>query len=116
MTNIHSFDHDLVKLVVDRIVEQGPGYYRAIQKSAETAQQGCSFAADAIAFCERLIRKEDTLENLQRGLQDIIQVANSAHEGANDMNTQFKQVRVELFKVCSPFLHYNFLGTRTLLH
>lgn len=105
MTNIHSFDHGLVKLVVDRIVKQGPGYYGAIQKSAETAQQGCSFAADAIAFCDRLTRKEGTLENLQRGLQDIRQMAKRAHEGANDMNKEFKRVRVELFKVRFLFLY-----------
>lgn len=68
-------------------------------KSGETAQQGCTFARDAIAFCGRLVRAKDSLENLKRGLQDVRAIAETAHEGSKAMNSKFKRVRTELFKV-----------------
>ena len=82
------------------MVQQGPSYYLAINKSAWTAQQGCIFASDAITFCDRLILGRDTLEALQRGLQDVMQIAREAHAGSVAMIVQFRNVRTELFKAC----------------
>lgn len=87
--------------MVDRIVKQGPAYYSAIYKSADTAEKGCFFAKDAVAFCERLITQSDPLSDLVRGLQDIIEIADQAKKGAEDMRGQFRKIRVELFEV--PF-------------
>lgn len=102
LTDPHSFDHPLVEVVIKKIVLQGPDYYLAIQKSAETAAKGCSFASDAIAFCQRLIenRANDSVEALSRGLQDIQLIAKTAHEGSKDMNNRFRSVRKGLFQVC----------------
>ncbi|KIM85565.1 hypothetical protein PILCRDRAFT_816762 [Piloderma croceum F 1598] len=94
-----SFDNPLVKATVDRIVKQGPAYYRAIHQSAETAQNGCSFARDAIDFCQRLLRAEDSVDTLKSGLEDIKQVAKIAHQGSTEMNKLFKLVRTELFQI-----------------
>lgn len=80
-------------------MKQGPAYYSAIHKSTDTAENSCSFAKDAVAFCERLMLQKDTLPTLIRGLQDIIQVAEQAREGAEDMGKQFRNVRIELFNV-----------------
>lgn len=85
--------------MVDRIVMQGPSYYSAIRQSAKTAQEGCSFAQDAIAYCKRLIRAEDSPDTLKSGLHDIQEIAKRAHRGSEEMQSQFKRVRVELFKV-----------------
>jgi hypothetical protein len=86
--------------MVDKIAKQGPSYSRAIQKSVETARRGCSFASDAIDFCKRLQKAEDSVETLRAGLNDTKEVAKDAHQDAQDMYHQFKDVRVELFKVC----------------
>lgn len=94
------FDHELVEDMVSRMTRQGPAYYLAINKSAWTAQQGCLFASDAIAFCDRLILRKDALEALQRGLKDVMQIAREAHAGSIAMVVQFRDVRMELFKVC----------------
>lgn len=80
-------------------MKQGPAYYRAVQKSSETAQKGCSFARDAIDFCQRLHRAEDSVDNLKSGLDDIKQVAKSTHIGSIEMNKLFKLVRTELLQV-----------------
>jgi hypothetical protein len=85
--------------MVSRIVAQGPYCYRAVHKSAEVARNGCSFAMDAMDFCKRLFRGEDSLEALEFGLENIKDVANSAHQDAEEMHKQFKRIRVELFKV-----------------
>ncbi|KIM85557.1 hypothetical protein PILCRDRAFT_337210 [Piloderma croceum F 1598] len=97
--SINSSRHPLIKEMVDKISKQGPGYYRAIQKSAETARRGCSFASDAIDFCKRLLKAEDSVETLRAGLDDIKEVAKYAHQDAQDMYQQFKDIRVELFKI-----------------
>jgi len=97
--NVNSFDNPLVQAMVDNIINQGPRYYFAIQKSAETAQKGCSFAADALDFCQRLFRAEDSVDTAKAGLDNIKQVAKSAHLGSTEMNSLFKFVRIELFKV-----------------
>ena len=86
--------------MVSRMTQQGPSYYLAINKSASTARQGCLFVRDATAFCDRLILGKDTLEALQRGLQDVIQIAREAHVGSKAMVVQFRDVRTELFKAC----------------
>ena len=85
---------------MSRLTQQGPLYYQAINKSVWTAQQGCLFARDVIAFCDRLILGKDTLEALQRGLRDIMQIAREAHAGSIAMIVQFRDVRAELSKVC----------------
>ncbi|KIM79180.1 hypothetical protein PILCRDRAFT_570929 [Piloderma croceum F 1598] len=94
-----SFDNPLVKATVDRIVKQGPAYYRAIHQSTETAQNGCSFARDAIDFCQRLLRAEDSVDTLKSMLEDIKQVAKIAHQGSTEMNKLFKLVRTEIFQI-----------------
>lgn len=94
--------------MVGKIIKQGPAYYQAIQKSSETAGQGCSFAKDAISFCQRLIECNDTIPNLRRGLQDVKDMARTAHEGSTDMKKRFKDVRAELFKV-NWFYAFNIL-------
>jgi hypothetical protein len=99
----HSFNDPLVKTMVDKVIKQGPSYYCAIQKSTETAQKGCSFAADAMDFCQRL-RAEDALAATRARLDTIKQVAKSAHACSKEMNSLFKLVRVELFKVRSHTL------------
>jgi hypothetical protein len=99
--------------MVEKIVQQGPPYYSAIQKSADSAQKGTFFAKDAIDFCERLIRAKDSLENLKSALEDIRQVARTAHEDSKEMNRQFKRIRSELFKV--RFLRPITYSSRTLL-
>jgi hypothetical protein len=101
--------------MVDKIAKQGPHHYRAIQKSAETARRGCSFASDAIDFCKRLLKAEDSVETLRAGLDGIKEVAKYAHQDAQDMHQQFKDIRVELFKVlatsptCNGFLRHQIL-------
>jgi hypothetical protein len=75
------------------------GYLGAIQNSADTAQQWSSFASEAVAFCDRLIDGKDSLEVLETGLQDTIEVAESARERSKLMSEQFRQVRSELFQV-----------------
>ena len=99
--NANSFDHPLVEEIVERISQQAPGYYRAVHKSAETAHKGCSFARDAVDFCKRLIRAKDSVEALMEGLDNIKEVAKTAHEDSEEMYQQFKHIRVELFKVRS---------------
>ncbi|KIM73979.1 hypothetical protein PILCRDRAFT_14796 [Piloderma croceum F 1598] len=89
----------VIKEIVVKQPKQRSGYYRAIQKSAETAQRGCSFASDAIDFCERLLKAEDSVETLRVGLDNINDVAKYAHQDAQDMYQQFKDIRVELFKI-----------------
>ena len=96
---VNSFDNPHIQGMVDKIINQGPRYYPAIQKSAETAQKDCSFAADALDFCQRLFRAEDSVDTAKAGLDNIKQVAKSAHLGSTEMNTLFKLVRIELFKV-----------------
>jgi hypothetical protein len=100
--HVNSFDNPLIKTMVDKVIKQAPSYCHAIQKSADTAQRGCSFAADAIDFCQRLLRAEDSVETLRSGLNIIKQVAKSAHLGATEMNSLFKVIRIELFKVRLP--------------
>jgi hypothetical protein len=85
--------------MVDKVIKQGPAYYNAIQKSGETALKGCSFTRDAINFCQRLIRAVDSVDSLKSELNNIKQVAKSAHIGSTEMNSLFKLVRIELFKV-----------------
>ena len=97
--SINRSPHPLIKEMVDNIAKQGPAYYRAIQKSAETARRGCSFASDAIDFCNQLRKAEASVEMLRAGLDDIKEVAKYAHQEAQEMHQQFKDVRVELFKV-----------------
>lgn len=82
--------------MIKRILRQGPAYYSAIRNSAETAQQGCIFAKDAIAFCESLVKPNDSLQLLQSGLERIKDVAEKAHQGAKDVYEKFRLVRVEL--------------------
>ena len=96
-----SFEHHLIKEMVNKIVQQGAPYYSAIQKSASSAAKGMFFAKDAVDFCERLIRAQDSLENLKSALEDIKQVAKAAHDDAKEMSKQFKNIRVELFRVRS---------------
>jgi len=107
--HVNSFDNPLVKGTVEKIVKQGPAYYRAIHQSTETAQNGCSFARDAIDFCQRLLRAEDSVDTLKSGLEDIKQVAKIAHQGSTEMNKLFKLVRTELFQVRIPCHHDNYL-------
>jgi hypothetical protein len=97
--NVNSFDHPLVEEIVERISQQAPDYYRAVHKSAETAHKGCSFARDAVDFCKRLIRAKDSVGALKEGLDNIKEVAKNAHEDSEEMYQQFKDIRVELFKV-----------------
>ena len=96
---IYRSGQPLVEEIVDQIAKQGPNYYKAIQKSAKTAQRGCLFAMDAIDFCGRLLKGGDSFEKLKSGLGNIKDVAKNAHQDALEMNQQFKDVRVELFKV-----------------
>jgi len=96
---INRFHNPLVKAMVARILEQGPDYYSAIQQSAKTAQEGRSFAKDAIDFCKRLIRAEDSPETLKSGLDNIKEVAKRAYQGSEEMERRFKCIRTELFRV-----------------
>ncbi|KIM73973.1 hypothetical protein PILCRDRAFT_715328 [Piloderma croceum F 1598] len=98
--------------MVDKIAKQGPGYYRAIQKSAETARRGCSFASDAIDFCKRLLKADDSVETLRAGLEDIKEAAKYAHRDAQEMYQQCKDVRVELFKILKD-IPYGTLSSQT---
>jgi len=54
--------------------------------------------ADAIDFCQRLLRAEDSVDTLKSELEDIKQVAKIAHQGSTEMNKLFKLVRTELFR------------------
>ena len=85
--------------MVNKVVEQIPAYYLAIQKSTETAQRGCTFTTDALDFCQRLLRAEDKVEDMKSRLESIKKVAQVTHAGAKEMNNLFKLVRIELFKV-----------------
>ena len=107
--DLDSFDHPLVKEMVERTTKQAPGYYRAVHKSAETARKGCSFAQDAVDFCKRLFRAEDFLETLREVLEDIKEVAKNAHQDSEEMHDQFKNVRVELFKVRFLLVRLHFM-------
>lgn len=84
------------------IVNQGPAYYAAIHKSAETAQQGCFFAKDAVDFCESLTEAKDSIEVLEEGLENIKEIASKAHQGSKEMNDQFRAVRAELDQARLP--------------
>jgi len=106
-----SFDNLLIKALVDKIVKQGPAYNRAIQKSAETAENGRFFARDAVDFCKRLLRAEDSVDILKSSLEEIKQVAKVAHFSSTEMNKLFKLVRTELFKI-SKELPSNIVGSR----
>ena len=107
--HINSFDNPLVKTTVEKIVKQGPAYYRAIHQSAETAQSGCSFARDAIDFCQRLLCAEDSMDTLKSRLEDIKQAAKIAHQGSIEMNKLFRLVRAELFQVRFSCQHDSYL-------
>ena len=86
--------------MVSRITRLGSSYYQAIDRSAWTARQGRALASNAIAFCDRLILGKDTLETLQRGLQDTMQIGTEAHAGSKTMIAEFRDVRTRLFKAC----------------
>jgi archaellum component FlaC len=59
---------------------------------------------DAIDFCRRLLKAEDSFGRLKSGLDNIKDVAKNAHQDALEMNRQFKDIRVELFKVHSMLI------------
>jgi hypothetical protein len=103
-------------MIVEKIVKQGPGYYWAINKSAEAAQKGCYFAMDAIDFCQRLFLAKDSLETLQAGLENIKEIAKSAHQDSEDMHQQFRRIRVELFEVRFRFLTSTIFSNDSSIH
>jgi len=97
--NIRSSRHPFVQDMVDMIANQCHSYCKVIQMSVEIAPKGCSFARDAIDFFRRLVRAEDSFETLKSGLDNIKEVAKIAHHDSKQIHRQFKNVRVELFKV-----------------
>lgn len=87
--------------MIEKILRQSPKYYSAVQKSADTAEKRCSFASDAIALCDRLAKNdiEDPISSSKCGLQDIMLVANYAHEDSQEMILMFEEVQRELLEV-----------------
>lgn len=85
--------------IIVGIVEQGRAYSDAIKQSVATAEAGSTFASDAISFCERLMKAQSPSAELENALRDMKEIAKQAHEGAKQMNSQFRSIRVKLFVV-----------------
>lgn len=85
--------------IIIGIVKQGRAYSEAIKQSVATAEAGSTFASDAIAFCDRLMRAQGPSAELENALQNMKEIAEKAHQRSKNMNEQFRRIRVELFNV-----------------
>lgn len=95
---IFSFGHELVKAVVDRIVEKGNDYCSTINTSAAIARQGCWSVDRIVGFCDQLLRADGSQLVLKCGLQDSIQLAKRVHQNSLNMNMQFRSMRNAFMK------------------
>lgn len=85
--------------MVDKIVIQADGYVGAVKSSVETAQKGGEFAEDAIELCNFLRDGQASIDDLKPYLDDMVQLAEVAHDSALATNMKFRTVRSELFQV-----------------
>jgi hypothetical protein len=75
-------------------------YYRALDLSIKTVEDGYTFSSDSEYLCDFLIDPNNTVEELQEFIDDMRKMAKQAHEDAQVMSEMFRGVRQNLNQVC----------------
>jgi len=92
-------EHPEMQPILHNIRQQAVGYYRALDLSVITAEAGYSFCEDAEQLCDFLVDPQYTVQELQEYIQDMREVARSAHEDAKTMCESFRNVRQGLNQI-----------------
>jgi len=96
---IDSFDHYLIHVIINKIVEQGDKCHSAIIKTLTSAQHGHSFAEKVVAFCDVLSEKHYSPDHLSERLASLIKVVEKGHKCSTRAHGQLKSVCDELSKI-----------------
>ena len=88
--------------VIESILCQADPYYIAIKNSVETAKEGQVLAEQALELCDVLAGGQNKLDDVTEFVRGMCQIATTAHQDVRQMIGQFREIRVNLFAVCSP--------------
>jgi hypothetical protein len=89
-----------VQPIIHNIREQSVVYYRALDMSIKTVEDGYTFSSDSEYLCDFLLDPKNTVEELQEFINDMRKIAKQAHEDAKVMSEMFRGVRQNLNQVC----------------
>jgi len=92
-------DHADVSPIIQNIKEQSVVYYRALDLSIKTVEDGYTFSSDSEYLCDFLLDPKNTPEELQEFIDDMRQIARRAHEDAKEMSEMFRGVRQNLNQI-----------------
>ena len=88
-----------MELVIKDIREQSVVYYRALDLSIKTVEDGYTFSTDSEFLCDYLHDPNNTVEELQEFIGDMRKMAKQAHNDAKVMSEMFRRVRQNLSRV-----------------
>jgi hypothetical protein len=91
--------HPLIERVVDKIVRRADVYFDAIRESVGAVNDGCTFAADAIALCDYISEGTSSVASLEQFLDSMLKLAASARERSLKTIEKFRSVRQGLYQV-----------------
>lgn len=97
--NEYQSEQPVVIVVIKSMQNQDTAYYSAIDKSIETAEQGCAFSADAIDLCAAILDPACNAQDLKKHASEMRSTANKAVAAATDACKLFRAIRQELFKI-----------------
>jgi hypothetical protein len=95
---IHRSDHPLVMDIIVRIRSHIAVYFEAIDMSIETSNDGVGLVQDALSLCG-FLAQDRPLEHLLSFIDDMIGIADRAHQRAQNTMDKFRVARRGLFQV-----------------
>lgn len=102
-----SFDHRLVKAIIDNISVEGDKYYIALNKTVANARRGQTLASEVVDLCKALADKHDSPEEpLNALVSKLIKGAEKAHGCSIKTRDELKGVRDALSKVILAVLYF----------
>lgn len=96
-------NHEAVNSVITRLVDETASYHMGIMIGVQIADEGLMFAKEAGEFYERLAQVDGVpqAESLDENLSHMCHLVGKAHCGPLTVNKRFRNVRTNMFEVCT---------------